>query len=186
MFVADGGKSVSALLAPTREPFRPEMRSYEDAQEQGVYNMWQIHLERSDLQMKYLDRWNAAGLDAILCPTAPYAACEHEKFRYVGYTCVYNCLDYSAVSFPTGLRVDRQVDSFSEEDQARETRNEFDKTTKDECKHPPSPPVKHASTDTVSQTTSKPSTASPSTCSSWRADLKKKRCWQWSSTWRTR
>ncbi|KAK7538482.1 fatty-acid amide hydrolase [Phyllosticta citribraziliensis] len=132
MFVSDGGKSVRALLAPTREPFRPEMRSYEDAAELGVYNMWQIHLERNDLQSKYLDRWNAAGLDAILCPTAPYAAVEHDKFRYVGYTCVYNCLDYSAVSFPTGLRVDKQVDGFSAEDQTRETRNEFDQKTKDE------------------------------------------------------
>ena len=67
MFVADGGKSVEALLAPTGEPFRPEMQQYQEAEELGVHAMWQIHLERSELQKQYLDQWTSCdGLDAIL------------------------------------------------------------------------------------------------------------------------
>ena len=67
MFLADGGKSVEALLAPTQEPFRPEMKRYEEATELGTHSMWQLHLERSDLQKKYLDQWMLYGdLDAIL------------------------------------------------------------------------------------------------------------------------
>lgn len=67
MFVADGGKSVEALLAPTEEPFRPEMAMYQEATELGVHAMWQIHLERSDFQKQYLDQWvSYGGLDAIL------------------------------------------------------------------------------------------------------------------------
>jgi amidase len=68
MFVADGGKSVEALLAPTNEPIRPEMQAYKDAEELGVHAMWQLHLERSELQKKMLDLWMSyEGLDAILC-----------------------------------------------------------------------------------------------------------------------
>jgi amidase len=76
MFVADGGKSVEALLKPTGEPWRPEMKLYENATELGVYDMWKLHLERSELQRQYLEQWMSHdGLDAILCkPLSSHAA----------------------------------------------------------------------------------------------------------------
>lgn len=68
MFVVDGAKSIRKLLEPTGEPFRPEMEAYEKSQEIGVYEMWQLQTERSELQKNYLDQWNAVGgLDGILC-----------------------------------------------------------------------------------------------------------------------
>jgi amidase len=67
MFVADGGKSIRALLQPTGEPFRPEMHFYEKAVELGTYDMWQLHLGRSELQRQFLELWSSYGdLDAIL------------------------------------------------------------------------------------------------------------------------
>ncbi|KAE8151059.1 amidase signature domain-containing protein [Aspergillus avenaceus] len=102
-FLADGGESVRNLLKPTGEPFRPEMEFYENAAELGVHEMWQIHIERNTLQCEYLDRFNEAGIDAILCPTTPYSSVEHGKFAHIGYTGVFNLLDYSAVSFPCGV-----------------------------------------------------------------------------------
>ncbi|KAE8162563.1 amidase signature domain-containing protein [Aspergillus tamarii] len=110
-FVADGGKSVRGLLAPTGEPFREEMRDYEKATELGVHEMWQIHLERNNLQKDYLHRWNTSGIDGILCPTTPYSSVEHGKFAYVGYTGVFNILDYSAVSFPCGVKASKALDA---------------------------------------------------------------------------
>ncbi|KAE8346855.1 hypothetical protein BDV24DRAFT_157860 [Aspergillus arachidicola] len=110
-FVADGGKSVRGLLAPTGEPFREEMRDYEKATELGVHEMWQIHLERNNLQKDYLHRWNASGIDGILCPTTPYSSVEHGKFAYVGYTGVFNILDYSVVSFPCGVKASKALDA---------------------------------------------------------------------------
>ncbi|CAO2657878.1 Nn.00g071380.m01.CDS01 [Neocucurbitaria sp. VM-36] len=111
MFVADGGKSVEALLAPTGEPFRPEMTQYKDAKDAGVFDMWKMHLERSELQRQYLEQWMSYdGLDAILAPTTPYASVPHGDFKYVGYTGVYNVVDYSAVSFPTKTFVDKARD----------------------------------------------------------------------------
>jgi amidase len=68
MFVADGGKSVKAILDPVEEPIRPEMANYAHAKELGVHEMWQLHLERTEFCKAYLDRWNACeGLDAVLC-----------------------------------------------------------------------------------------------------------------------
>ncbi|OCL12251.1 amidase [Glonium stellatum] len=111
MFVADGGKSLRAILGPTKEPFRPEMRAYREAEEMGVHAMWQLQLERTGLQKQFLDQWSSyGGLDAILCPTTPYSSVEHGKFKYVGYTGVFNIVDYAAVSFPCGVIADKEID----------------------------------------------------------------------------
>jgi amidase len=77
MFVADGGKSVRSLLGATGEPFRPEMVQYKDAKELGVYDMWKLHSERSELQRQYLEQWMAIeGLDAILGKSSIYVCCK--------------------------------------------------------------------------------------------------------------
>lgn len=82
MFVADGGISIRKELEKTGEPWRPEMEAYTKAKEVGTYDMWQIHLERTAYQKKYLDRWNAAEIDAILCPTTPFASVKNGTFKH--------------------------------------------------------------------------------------------------------
>lgn len=71
-FLADGGTSVRGLLEPTEEPFRPEMKHYEEAKEVSIYDLWQTHLSRNKLCKAYLDRWNDAGIDALLCKCARF------------------------------------------------------------------------------------------------------------------
>lgn len=114
-FVADGGKSVGKVLSETGEPWRPEMQAYANATEMSVYDLWQVQKQRTALQKKYLDRWAAEeGLDAILGPTAPYAVPKNGLFKNVSYTGVFNVLDYSSTSFPTGLVADKEVDVYAE------------------------------------------------------------------------
>ncbi|KAJ6437431.1 amidase [Purpureocillium lavendulum] len=110
MFVADGGKAIRHELGRTGEPFRPEMQAYEEATELGTWEMWKLHGERTEYQNRYLDRWNAAGIDAILCPTIPFPTVKSTTFKHVAYTGVFNVLDYSAVSFATGHHVDKSID----------------------------------------------------------------------------
>lgn len=113
LFVADGGKSIQIILDPVGEPFRPEMKRYEDATDLGVYDLWQVQKQRTALQKKFLDRWAACeGLDAILSPTTPYAAPKNGDFKSVSYTGIFNLLDYSSMSFPTGLQADRELDLY--------------------------------------------------------------------------
>ncbi|KAI4727784.1 acetamidase [Aureobasidium sp. EXF-10728] len=109
-FLADGAKSVREILAPVDEPFREEMLDYSKASEIGVHKMWQLQIKRTKLCKDYLDRWTQAGLDGILCPTTPFAGVENGKFKHVGYTGVFNILDYSAMSFPSGVLADKQLD----------------------------------------------------------------------------
>lgn len=114
MFLADGGKSVDALRSPSGEPWRPEMMSYKDATELGCNALWQLHLERNDLCKMYLERWKACeGLDGILSPTTAYSTVEHGDFQHVGYTGIWNVMDYSAVTFPSGVVVDKTKDVLS-------------------------------------------------------------------------
>lgn len=82
MFVADGGKAIKKELARTGEPMRPEMALYEAATEIGTYDMWRLHLERDDFGKRYLDRWNEAGIDAILTPTTPYSTVKNGHFKH--------------------------------------------------------------------------------------------------------
>ncbi|EHK16245.1 uncharacterized protein TRIVIDRAFT_232505 [Trichoderma virens Gv29-8] len=110
MFVADGGMTIKSQLEPTGEPLRTEMAPYGVARELSTAEMWKLHLERTDFQNRHLDRWNKAGLDALLLPTIPFNTVKSGTFKHVGYTGVYNVLDYSAVSFPTGLDVDGSID----------------------------------------------------------------------------
>ncbi|KAI1143962.1 amidase [Hypoxylon sp. FL0543] len=110
MFVADGGKAIRRELERTGEPLRPEMAMYGRARELGGLEYWQLHLDRQEYQKRYLDRWLQAKIDAILCPTTPYSSVENGKFRHVGYTGVYNVLDYACISFPSGVTVDKSVD----------------------------------------------------------------------------
>ncbi|KAI1337878.1 amidase [Xylariaceae sp. FL0016] len=111
MFVADGGRAIRRELERTGEPWRPEMQMYAEARELGGLEYWQLHMDRQAYQKRYLDRWLGAGIDAILCPTTPYSSVENGKFKHVGYTGVYNVLDYSCISFPTGMTVDKNVDA---------------------------------------------------------------------------
>ncbi|KAI5461801.1 acetamidase [Mariannaea sp. PMI_226] len=110
MFVADGGVTIGKKLEETGEPWRPELEHYEMARELGTSEMWSIQSERNEFQNRYLDRWNKAGIDAILLPTIPFNTVKNGQFKHIGYTGVYNILDYSSVSFPTGLLVDKHID----------------------------------------------------------------------------
>lgn len=128
-FIADGGKSVEKILEPVGEPWRPEMAPYEEANEMGVYELWQTQSKRTALTKRYLDRWNSMGIDAILGPTTPYATPKNGQFRHVGYTGVFNIVDYSSVSFPTGISVDKDKDVVTADFKAH---NDLDKQTQNE------------------------------------------------------
>ncbi|KAI2621857.1 amidase [Xylaria nigripes] len=132
MFIADGGKSFALELGKTGEPLRPELAAYGFSRELGAMECWHLNIERNELQKRYLDRWKAAGIDALLTPATPFSGVRNEKFKHVGYTGVYNVLDYTAIVFPTGVLVDAAVDLPSKNappflsDLDKVIRNEYD------------------------------------------------------------
>jgi amidase len=95
----------------------------------SVYQYWQLNKNKVAAQQEYHDRWDsvrsASGrpVDVLLVPTMPHTAVPHRCCRWVGYTKVFNFLDYPALSFPAG-RVDRAIDG--ELDEAYVPRNDHD------------------------------------------------------------
>jgi amidase len=95
----------------------------------SVYQYWQLNKNKVAAQQEYHDRWDsvrsASGrpVDVLLVPTMPHTAVPHRCCQWVGYTKVFNFLDYSALSFPAG-RVDRAIDG--ELDETYVPRNDHD------------------------------------------------------------
>ncbi|PFH56808.1 hypothetical protein XA68_15958 [Ophiocordyceps unilateralis] len=110
MFVADGGAAIRAAIQCSGEPWPAQLRPYESATELGTSDMWRLQTERTEFRCRYLDRWNEAAIDAILCPTMAFNAVRHDHFKHVGYTGVFNVLDLSCLSFATPLKVDKAID----------------------------------------------------------------------------
>lgn len=83
-FLADGGLTIKKVIVQGNEPWPLGLQEYgeTDTLHPSTYEMWQLHLRRTKWCKEYLDHWNSTKektstgrvIDAILLPTAPYAA----------------------------------------------------------------------------------------------------------------
>lgn len=102
-------------LDAVNEPLPHGMEHWETVAELGTYELWQFHNQRNLIAQAEVDRWADAGIDCLLSPTNAFSVFEHDKFKHAAYTCTWNVLDYSAVSFPTHVTADKQVDVYPKE-----------------------------------------------------------------------
>ncbi|KAL4967261.1 amidase signature domain-containing protein [Aspergillus stella-maris] len=129
-YTVDGGEDVRRDVAVAGEPYIPHVEALVNRDKPiSVYEYWQMNRERNDLQKKYLDKWNAERspsgkpVDVLLTPTMPHTSVPHQSVRWVGYTKIWNFLDYPAVTFPVDeVRLEQDV-----ADTSYEPRNELDK-----------------------------------------------------------
>jgi amidase len=82
----------------------------------SVYSYWQLNKQKLAAQKRYLDLWNSTKspktgkqIDILLTPVMPHSAVPHRKCKWVGYTKVFNFVDYPAVVLPAG-RVSKDLD----------------------------------------------------------------------------
>ncbi|KAF1984471.1 acetamidase, partial [Aulographum hederae CBS 113979] len=117
-YTSDGGADILADLSVAGEPRIPHVRALLDrakGKALSVDQYWQLNRRRLAAQTAYLEKWNrthsstGACVDAILCPVMPHCAVAHGNCKWVGYTKVWNVLDYSALVLPGGL-VDKNLD----------------------------------------------------------------------------
>jgi Asp-tRNA(Asn)/Glu-tRNA(Gln) amidotransferase A subunit family amidase len=100
----------------------------------SVYSYWQLNKQKIAAQKKFLDLWNSTTsptsgkpIDILLTPVMPHSAVPHRKCRWVGYTKVFNFVDYPAVVLPAG-QVSKELDGAGAAEAATyEPRNELDK-----------------------------------------------------------
>ncbi|KAL2365158.1 hypothetical protein RJZ56_001878 [Blastomyces dermatitidis] len=109
-YTVDGGEDIRNDVMAAGEPFLPHVeRLVNRGKPISVYQYWQLNKRKIAAQKRYLDKWNWVRgpesnriVDVLLAPTMPHVSVPHRCCRWVGYTKVWNFLDYSALTFPAG------------------------------------------------------------------------------------
>jgi Asp-tRNA(Asn)/Glu-tRNA(Gln) amidotransferase A subunit family amidase len=117
-YTADGGEDIRRDIGAGGEPFIPHVEALVNrAKPISVYAYWQLNKQKLDAQKRYLDLWNSTKstksgkpIDILLTPVMPHSAVPHRKCRWVGYTKVFNLVDYPAIVLPAG-HVSKNFDS---------------------------------------------------------------------------
>lgn len=120
-YTADGGHDIRTAVQAGGEPFIPHIwKLINRGTAISVFDYWQLNNRKVAASKAYLDKWaTTRGLsgrvvDILLTPVAPHAAVPHTKTRWVGYTKVWNVLDYTALVFPA-TTVQKDIDIMSED-----------------------------------------------------------------------
>ncbi|KAF4332815.1 general amidase [Fusarium beomiforme] len=116
-YAADGGEDIRQDISKAGEPFIPHVkRLVNRGKAISVYEYWKLNKKKWDLQQGYLEKWNsiqsATGrkADILLMPVMPHTAVRHGGCGWVGYTKVWNVLDYTAMVIPGGTTKSEDAD----------------------------------------------------------------------------
>ncbi|KAF5391548.1 hypothetical protein D9757_002343 [Collybiopsis confluens] len=113
LYFTDGGASVRARAAATGEPLchlTEWVITLPGVKDHTIHELWELCLERDALRAKYYAYWNSQKIDVLLCPVQYGPAQPLQTTKYWGYTSAFNCADFPAAVFPTGLKVDAALD----------------------------------------------------------------------------
>ena len=128
LFTVDGGKSITQQIEAGNEPWPTGIKSFGQAQGVSAYDLWQMQKEKAAVCKEWIDKFNSTGVDGLIVPTAPYIAAKHGGQTHVGYTGLFNLLDYSAANFPSGVVGDREKDVYPKD--LAEALNPLDEATR--------------------------------------------------------
>lgn len=108
-YTADGGQDIRSAVEAGGEPFMPHVEKLINRGTPiSVYDYWQLNRRKWALQNSYLKKWNSIrtrdgrAVDAVIMPPMSHTAVPHGNCRWVGYTKVWNILDYTALVIPAG------------------------------------------------------------------------------------
>ncbi|KAJ5825485.1 hypothetical protein N7474_002623 [Penicillium riverlandense] len=109
-YTVDGGEDIRHDISQASEPMIPHVQQLVNRGKAiSVWEYWQLNKRKVKLQKQYLDKWNSVRspsgkkVDVLLSPTLPHTSVPHRKIRWVGYTKIWNLLDYTAITFPVDL-----------------------------------------------------------------------------------
>lgn len=117
-YTADGGEDIRRDIEAGGEPYIPHVEALVNKGKPiTVYSYWQLNKQKVAAQKRYLDLWKSTKstktgeeIDILLTPVMPHSAVPHRKCRWVGYTKIFNFIDYPAVVIPAGS-VSKELDS---------------------------------------------------------------------------
>lgn len=117
-YTADGCEDIRRDVEAAGEPFIPHVDALvHRGKPISVYSYWQLNKQKIAAQKRYLDLWKSTRsaktgeeIDILMAPVMPHSAVPHRKCRWVGYTKVFNFVDYPSVVIPAG-QVSKELDS---------------------------------------------------------------------------
>lgn len=137
----DGGLDIHNALRLSGEPIAKQVsQTYgqEPREQANATKIAATNVAKREYQKEYMEYWNSTvehtgtgrPVDAIICPLAPFAAARPEKYRYYGYSTIFNTLDYTSCVVPV-TNVDKSVDVV---DKGFKPVNEIDELSMGDCK----------------------------------------------------
>ena len=130
-YTSDGGHDIRVAVEAGGEPFIPHVEALINRGKAiSVFEYWQLNQRKLAATKAYLDKWAATHapsgriIDVLLTPISPATAVPHTKSKWVGYTKVWNVLDYTALAFPAST-VNKQVDILPENYTPRNAQDEW-------------------------------------------------------------
>jgi amidase len=117
-YTADGGEDIRRDIEAGGEPYIPHVEALVNKGKPiSVYAYWQLNKQKLAAQKRFLDQWNSTTspvsgkrIDILLAPVMPHSAVPHRKCRWVGYTKIFNVVDYPSVVLPAG-EVSKKLDA---------------------------------------------------------------------------
>ena len=125
LFYPDGAATQISALEASGEPWLPLTKeAFLLARKMTVEETWVVNLEREAYRTEHRLLMKEQGVDFILCPAYVGVAAEPHEARYFAYTAIWNILDMPGVAFPSGLKVDPELDAVESGYHARSPQDE--------------------------------------------------------------
>lgn len=77
-----------------------------------VEHVRDMNIRLSRLLIDMVSAWQVEGdpIDALLWVAAPHTAVPFDKYTYLGFTGLFNMIDWPALALPLGLKADKEID----------------------------------------------------------------------------
>ncbi|RDW81689.1 putative acetamidase [Aspergillus mulundensis] len=132
--LSDGGHHCRQLCAIVDEPLIQGMVVGTAADELSSVEKEKLEEEKYTFQEAYLAQWLSSGIDALVLPVTPWVGYKPKQWvqssQWLGYTALYNLLNYAAVTVPVAKadeQLDHPVSGIDEEWKTYAPRNEADR-----------------------------------------------------------
>lgn len=114
-------------LKASGEPILPlteHVLSFVNPKGLTVQDNWELNSRRDKYRVEYQALMKSQGVDVILCPTYAGVGVLQGQPKCWTYSSIWNVLDHPAAVFPSGLRVDKRVDTFDSDYKPRSAEDE--------------------------------------------------------------
>ncbi|WVQ75596.1 hypothetical protein IAR50_005224 [Cryptococcus sp. DSM 104548] len=117
LYFTDGGDNIRALANESGEPLLPftEWIISQNTERRTVEQVFNLVKTREAFRLAWNKHFQSSNIDVILSPVCYGSAQRLGTTKYWSYTAMYNIVDIPAGVFPTGLKVDPEVDDSKDE-----------------------------------------------------------------------